>query len=151
MAKEKQPQLRVRPLDDRVVVEPLEAERCSRRGLSMLPTYKRSWTSFQRAARSARQLGHHTLLSVPLMREGIAIGTINLRRTEAKLFTDRQVALLQTFADQAVIAIENVRLFSPHPGPPRGPRVRHTCRGRCRARKCAGCADASRWEADRHH
>src|SRR2546430_3573037 len=46
------------------------------------------------------------------MRAGIAIGTIDLRRTEARLFTDRQIALLQTFADQAVIAIENVRLFS---------------------------------------
>src|SRR5262249_43209344 len=59
-----------------------------------------------------RQLGHRTNLSVPLMRDGIAIGTINLRRTEARLFSDRQVALLETFADQAVIAIENVRLFT---------------------------------------
>src|SRR5262249_27302674 len=59
----------------------------------------------------ARQHGSRAQLSVPLVREGVAIGTISLRRTEARLFTDRQVALLQTFADQAVIAIENVRLF----------------------------------------
>ena len=66
---------------------------------------------FPEAAGNARRLGFHTMLSVPLMREGAAIGAIQLPRTEVRPFTERQVALLQTFADQAVIAIENVRLF----------------------------------------
>src|SRR5262249_35320656 len=67
---------------------------------------------YPRGSENAQRLGLRTILSVPLIREGVAIGTINVRRTEARLFTDRQVALLQTFADQAVIAIENVRLFT---------------------------------------
>ena len=66
---------------------------------------------FPESSKLARRLSFRTMLSVPLMREGAVIGTIALRRTESRLFTEQQVALLQTFADQAVIAIENVRLF----------------------------------------
>ena len=56
--------------------------------------------------------GHRTLLSVPLMRERRALGAISLRRMEMRPFTQKQITLLQTFADQAAIAIENVRLFN---------------------------------------
>ena len=52
-----------------------------------------------------------TVLAVPLMREGNAIGAIHIRRKQVQPFTNKEIALLKTFADQAVIAIENVRLF----------------------------------------
>src|ERR1700738_2632706 len=67
---------------------------------------------FPESSKLARSLSFRTMLSVPLVREGVVIGTIALRRTEVRLFTERQVALLQTFADQAVIAIENTRLLN---------------------------------------
>jgi two-component system NtrC family sensor kinase len=66
---------------------------------------------FPEAQRLSRPLGTRTVLSVPLLREGNSIGAILLRRTEVRPFSDKQIALLRTFADQAVIAIGNVRMF----------------------------------------
>ena len=68
-------------------------------------------SEFPEGSAFARQQGSRAHLSVPLMRDGVPIGTISLRRTDTEPFSERHVGLLQTFADQAVIAIENARLF----------------------------------------
>jgi signal transduction histidine kinase/putative methionine-R-sulfoxide reductase with GAF domain len=76
-----------------------------------LPDVQAETDEYPESSDIARRLGYHTIMAVPLVGAGEAVGAITLRRAEVRPFSNRQIELLQTFADQAVIAIENARLF----------------------------------------
>jgi len=73
---------------------------------------RRAKREFPESSALAQEFGHLTIVATPLLREGVAIGVITIRGNKAGQFGNRHLALLKIFADQAVIAIENVRLFN---------------------------------------
>src|SRR4029078_13683855 len=76
-----------------------------------VPDLQAETTEYPEGSEFARRLGFRAALAVPLMRTDAAIGVIAIRRTEARPFSGRQIDLLKTCADQAVVAMENTRLF----------------------------------------
>ena len=99
--------------------QPYALDRSSVPGKSILesrvvhvPDYEAAVDEFPRIRELGISRGYRSGLYVPLLKDGKAIGTLGVRRSVAGEFTQKEIALLQTFADQAVIAIENVRLFN---------------------------------------
>ena len=95
---------------------PIELERGSISGRSLLEGravhVQDVNTDPEHTLAEAQRLGnYHTALAVPMLREAVPIGVLSLVRNEVRPFTDKQIELVTTFADQAAIAIENVRLF----------------------------------------
>jgi len=102
----------------RADTEPLPLDRSTISGRSVIdrqPVHvedvQQAGDEFARGRDLAKRFGHHTALAVPLIREDRALGNILIRRIELRPFEQTHIALLSTFADQAAIAIENVRLF----------------------------------------
>jgi signal transduction histidine kinase len=83
-----------------------------RRTIHISDVFAEPDSEFARAKKMARQQGFRTILVAPMLREDVAIGAIGVRSTDVHPFTSKQIALLETFADQAVIAVENTRLFN---------------------------------------
>src|SRR4029434_2501669 len=104
----------------RSVPEPARLARSSAPGRSIVdhqPVHIRDimgpdGDDFAQYRASAQQTGYRTLVAVPMLRGEDAIGSLSLRNRQVRPFTDKQIALVKIFADQAVIAIENVRLFT---------------------------------------